>query len=61
MKNFDENFWCRNWNKTFDVETETGITECYIINNLLTELARAVLVNIGPKANIPQHGPSKLG
>ena len=29
--------------ETFDVETETGITECHIINNLLTELARAVL------------------
>ena len=28
---------------TIDVETETGITECHIINNLLTELARAVL------------------
>ena len=24
--------------ETFDVETETGITECHIINNLLTEL-----------------------
>ena len=32
--------------ETFDVETETGITECHIINNLLTELARAVLGNI---------------
>ena len=27
-------------------------TECHVINNLLTELARA---------NIPQYGPSKLG
>ena len=38
-------------------------TECHIINNLLTELARAVLGNIGPRprANIPQYGPSKLG
>ena len=33
--------------ETFDVETETAITECHIINNLLTELARAVLGNIG--------------
>ena len=33
--------------ETFDVETETGITECHIINNLLTELAWAVLGNIG--------------
>ena len=24
--------------ETFDIETETGITECHIINNLLTEL-----------------------
>ena len=29
--------------ETFDEEKETGITECHIINNLLTELARAVL------------------
>ena len=29
--------------ETFDVETETDIIECHIINNLLTELARAVL------------------
>ena len=36
--------------ETFDVETETGIRECHIINNLLTELARAVLGNIGPCA-----------
>ena len=39
--------------------------ECHIINNLLTELARAVLENIGPpswqRANIPQYGTSKLG
>ena len=32
--------------ETFDVETENGITECHIINNLLTDLARAVLGNI---------------
>jgi len=32
--------------ETFDVETETGITECHMINNLLTQLARAVLRNI---------------
>ena len=32
--------------ETFDVETETGITEYHIINNLLTDLARAVLGNI---------------
>ena len=31
---------------TFDVETEKGTTECHIINNLLTDLARAVLGNI---------------
>ena len=36
--------------ETFDVETETGITECHIINNLLTELARVVLGNIGPRS-----------
>ena len=41
--------------ETFDVETETGITECHIINNLLTELARAVLGNIGPRSW--QYGP----
>ena len=34
--------------ETFDLETETAITECHIINNLLTELARAILGNIGP-------------
>ena len=33
--------------ETFVVETETGITECHVMNNLLTELARAVLENIG--------------
>ena len=33
--------------ETFEVETETGIPGCHIINNLLTELARAVLGNIG--------------
>ena len=32
-------------------------TECHIINYLLTELARAVPGNIGPRANIPQYGP----
>ena len=43
-------------------------TECHIINYLLTELARAVPENIGPRsflygpsarprANIPQYGP----
>ena len=36
--------------ETFDLETETGITECHIINNLLTEFARAVLGNIGPRS-----------
>ena len=30
-------------------------TECHIINNLLTELARAVLANIGPRSR--QYGP----
>ena len=29
--------------ETFDVETQTGITECRIIKKLLTEFARAVL------------------
>ena len=38
--------------ETFDVETETGFTECHIINNLLTELAWAVLGNIGPRARL---------
>ena len=38
--------------ETFDEESETGITECHIINNLLTELARAVLGNIGPRASL---------
>ena len=32
-------------------------TECHIINNLLTELARAVLGNIGPRSW--QYGPSE--
>jgi len=27
-------------------ETETGFTECHVINNLLSELARAILGNI---------------
>ena len=36
--------------ETFEVETETGIPGCHIINNLLTELARAVLGNIGPRS-----------
>ena len=36
--------------ETFEVETETGITVCHITKNLLTELARAVLGNIGPRA-----------
>ena len=36
--------------ETFDVETGTGITGCHIVNNLLTELARAVLGNIGPRS-----------
>ena len=35
--------------ETFDAETETGITECHITYNLLTELARTVLGNIGPR------------
>ena len=53
--------------ETFDEETETGITECHIINYLLAQLARAVPGNIGPRsfsygpsarprANIPQYG-----
>ena len=36
--------------ETFDAETETGITECHIMKNLLTEFARAVLGNIGPRS-----------
>ena len=36
--------------ETFDEETETGITECHIINYLLTDLARAVPGNIGPRS-----------
>ena len=43
--------------ETFDGETETGITECHIIKDLLTELARAVLGNIGPRSW--QFGPSE--
>ena len=43
--------------ETFDVETETGITECHIINNLLTELALAVVGNIVPRSW--QCGPSE--
>ena len=42
--------------ETLDVETETGITECHIINTLQTELARAALGNIGPRSW--QYGPS---
>ena len=33
-----------------DLETFDAETECHIINNLLTELARAVLGNIGPRS-----------
>ena len=42
--------------ETFDVETETGITECHIINNLLTELTNRACSGrfLG---NIPQYGP----
>ena len=36
--------------ETFDVETETGITECHIIKNFLSEVPRAVLGNIGPRS-----------
>ena len=43
--------------ETFDGETETGITECHTIKDLLTELARAVLGNIGPRSW--QFGPSE--
>ena len=39
--------------ETFDLETETAITECHIIKN---ELARAILGNIGPWSW--QYGPS---
>ena len=42
-------FYYREGLETFDVETETCFTECHIINNLLTELARAILGNIGPR------------
>ena len=38
--------------ETFDAETETGITECHIMKNLLTEFARAVLGNIGPRIRL---------
>ena len=43
-------FYCPEDLETVDVETETGITECHIINNLLTELAWAVLGNISPRS-----------
>ena len=43
--------------ETFEVETETGISGCHIINNLLTELARAVLGNVGPRSR--QYGQSE--
>ena len=36
--------------ETFDLETETGITECHTINKLLTELAWAILGNAGPRS-----------
>ena len=36
--------------ETFDAETETGITECHIINYLLTSLARSVPGNICPRS-----------
>ena len=36
--------------ETFDLETETGITECHTINKLLTELAWAILGNVGPRS-----------
>ena len=32
--------------ETFDVETETGITECHIINNLLSELGWLYIVAV---------------
>ena len=32
--------------ETFDVETETGITECHIINNLLSELSWLSIVAV---------------
>ena len=34
----------------FYAESETSITECHIINNLLTELAWAVLGNISSRS-----------
>ena len=30
--------------ETFDAETETGIKECHIINNLLTELTNSTVM-----------------
>ena len=39
-------FYYREDLEIFDAESETSITECHIINNLLTELAWAVLGNI---------------
>jgi len=57
-------FYYREDLETFDVETKTGITECHVIDNLPRSVlppyfARSVLP--GPRANIPQYGPSKLG
>ena len=49
-EHFPSEFYYHEDLETFDVETETGITECHIINNLLTELARAVLEIIGPRS-----------
>ena len=43
-------FYYPEYLETFDVQTETGITEWHIINNLLTELARVVLGKIGPQS-----------
>ena len=45
--------------ETFDAESETSITECHIINNLLTELAGEYQPSVvpRPRANIPQYGP----
>ena len=46
--------------ETFVVETETGITECHVMNNLLTELARAILENIGQYSPVrPSRSVSK--
>ena len=36
--------------ETFDVETETGITECHIIKHFLSEVPRTLLENIGPRS-----------